>query len=59
MNMIITSECEQCQYGIINDTDKARIKVICTFKDKEYYFGQCIPCDNKTKKLGGKTVDTQ
>lgn len=50
MNMIITSECEQCQYGIINDTDKARIKVICTFKDKEYYFGQYIPCDNKIRK---------
>ncbi|MCM1232291.1 MAG: hypothetical protein NC489_19385 [Ruminococcus flavefaciens] len=51
MNMILTSECEECIYGIINDDDKARVKVKCVYKDKEYYFGQCIPCENKTKKV--------
>lgn len=49
MNMILTSECEECDYGILDDHDKARIKVICESKGKEYYYGQCIPCDNKTK----------
>lgn len=54
--MIITSECEQCRHGIINDENRARIKVICTFKNKEYYYGQCIPCDNKIK-ITGDIVD--
>lgn len=45
MNMIITSQCESCRHCIINDENKAKIKVICLKKDKTYYFGQCIPCD--------------
>lgn len=48
--MIITSECEECIYGIIDDSNKARVKVKCTQKEKEYYYGQCIPCDNKRKR---------
>lgn len=48
--MIITSECETCQYGIINDENKARVKVYCTRKQKEYYYGACVPCDDHTKK---------
>ena len=50
MSMILTSECEECIYGVIDESDKARIKVKCTYKDKEYYYGQCIPCNNKSKK---------
>ena len=44
-NMIITSECETCEYGSVNDTDKARVKVTCSLKGKTYYYGICIPCD--------------
>lgn len=56
MNMIITSECEDCIYGIIDESNKARVKVKCTQKEREYYYGQCIPCDNKRKrKLGEET----
>lgn len=50
MNMIITSECEECIYGIVNDDSKARIKIKCLKKNKEYYYGQCIPCDFKVKR---------
>lgn len=50
MSMILTSECEDCEYGIINDDDPAKIKVFCSYRNKEYYYGQCIPCENKTKK---------
>lgn len=46
-NMIITSECEQCNSSVINDEDKARITIYCRAKDKTYYWGQCIPCENK------------
>ena len=49
-NVIITSECEFCQYGTIDDTDKARVMVHCDYRDKEYYFGQCVPCDDMKKK---------
>ncbi|MCR2049718.1 hypothetical protein NSB25_20905 [Acetatifactor muris] len=50
MNMILTSECEQCTYGIIDESNKARIKVKCNLKNKEYHYGQCIPCENKRKR---------
>ncbi len=49
MKMILTSECEECIYGIIDESNKARIKVKCRLKDKEYYYGQYIPCEDKTK----------
>ena len=57
MNMILTSECEECGYGIIDDRDKARIKVVCTDKGREYHYGQCIPCDNKKRKLKEEVVN--
>lgn len=50
MNMILTSECEKCVYGTIDESNKARIKVICQDKGKEYHYGQCIPCENMKKK---------
>lgn len=46
-DMIITSECERCINAVINEEDKARVKVYCKVKDKTYYWGQCIPCDYK------------
>lgn len=48
--MIITSECEQCIHSVINEEDKARVKIYCKVKDKTYYWGQCIPCDYKENK---------
>lgn len=50
MKMILTSECEKCNFGVIDDSDKAVVKVKCAQKDKEYYYGQCIPCDNMRRK---------
>ena len=48
--MIITSECEKCINSTIDEEDKARVMVYCKDKDKTYYWGQCIPCENQTKK---------
>lgn len=48
--MINSSECENCRYGIIDETNKARIKVTCTIKQKKYWFGQCIPCEDFIEK---------
>lgn len=49
MKMINTNECEKCNHGIIDESDKAKIIVICKRKNKEYYYGQCVPCDYKNK----------
>ncbi len=50
MKMILTSECEGCEYGTVDDSNKARIKVRCGFRNKEYHYGQCVPCDSKKKR---------
>ena len=55
MLMIITSECEDCVHSILDETNKARIKIHCKIKNKTYYYGQCIPCEYKeNKKVKGK-----
>ena len=51
MSMIITAECEQCVYGELFKVGKIE-KVRCLYKEKEYYYGQCIPCEHKQKKRG-------
>lgn len=55
-NMIITSECERCIHSVINEEDKAKVKVYCKVKDKTYYWGQCIPCEYKETKKEIKGV---
>ena len=47
--MIITSECECCEYGEVFKVNNIE-KVKCGYRDKEYFFGQCIQCDNKKKR---------
>lgn len=51
MQMINTSECEECRYGSIDDSNKAIVKVHCNKKEKIYYYGQCIPCEDKEKRI--------
>lgn len=50
MAMIITSECEYCKYGKLDETDKANIKVHCAARNKTYSYGQRIPCDDKSRR---------
>lgn len=50
MTMINTSECEKCNYGSLDETNKARVKVYCADKKKTFYYGQCIPCENRKKR---------
>jgi hypothetical protein len=54
MKMINTSECENCEYGTIDDTCKSRIIVHCAARDKDYIYGACIPCEDGRKKNGRK-----
>lgn len=48
--MILTSECEKCIYGFIDESNKPKIKVKCELKGKKYHYGQCIPCEDKKKR---------
>jgi len=50
MGTILTTECENCRYGTINEIDKAHIKVYCAYKEKTYNYGQRIPCEFKEKR---------
>lgn len=48
--MITTSECIDCEHGSVCEDNKQ--KVHCSYKNKDYFFGQRIPCEDKTKKIG-------
>lgn len=49
--IIIGKDCEDCIYCVVNEENKARVKVSCQYRDgKEFYWGQNIPCENKSKK---------
>lgn len=51
MTMIIAGkDCEPCIYGLVKDKDIAKVKVHCKCKDKEYYWGTCIPCEVREVK---------
>lgn len=45
-----TSDCEKCKYAKIDEANKARIKIICSYRDKIYYYGQHIECDDYEKE---------
>lgn len=45
MATIITSECVKCPHGTLNDSIKSRVKIHCDYKNKDYYYGQYVPCD--------------
>lgn len=49
--IIVGKDCDDCRYCVyINEESRKNIKVYCTIKEKEYRYGQCIPCELKTKK---------
>lgn len=47
--IIVGKDCEDCTFCTINDRDRSRVKVHCAVRDKDYYYGQCIPCEDKVK----------
>lgn len=48
--MINASKCEECEYGSTDDSNRARITIYCSKKNKKYFYGQYIPCDDFNKK---------
>lgn len=49
-DMIIAGDdCEDCIYFV--DTSEVNHKITCGARNKQYYYGQCIPCDDmKTRR---------
>lgn len=48
--MITTDKCETCKYAEIDDSNKARITVYCKARDKKYFYGQRVPCEDRKEK---------
>lgn len=44
------NRCEKCKHSKLDDKDKARIRILCSYKNKFYYYGQHIECANFEKK---------
>ena len=47
---ITTDECKECAYGEIIEESKKHIKVHCTYRNRTYFYGQRIPCEDKKRK---------
>ena len=49
-DVILTNQCENCRYGTVIEESKSVIKVYCSNKERRFFWGQYIQCDNFTKK---------
>lgn len=45
-HVIAGKECEKCEYGILYQDNRNRLKVYCDRKDREYFYGARIPCED-------------
>lgn len=52
MTMIIVGkDCEDCTHcTTVDDTNRGRIKVYCDYSERWRWWGQSIPCENKTRR---------
>ncbi len=54
MPVITTSKCESCVHGEIIEKSKSYITVHCKIRNKDYQYGQRIPCDDRKAKKNEK-----
>lgn len=47
--IIVGRDCEGCVYCDVREESKSKVYIFCDYKNKRYFYGQCIPCDNKRK----------
>lgn len=59
MSTICTSECVNCIHGTLDNSNKSKVKIICAVKEREYYYGQRINCEDfiKANKKGWWKMD--
>lgn len=46
-HIIAGKDCEKCEYCTMYQDERDRLKVYCDAKDREYYYGARIPCEDK------------
>lgn len=54
-DMICTSECAECIHSDL-DINKITPKFHCDAKNKDYIYGQYVPCEFKELRKDGKTM---
>lgn len=47
---ICTSDCVTCIYCTLDESNKAKVKIQCSKKNKEYYYGQMIFCEDYNER---------
>ena len=47
--IICGKDCEDCSRATFDESNKAKIMVYCSARDKWYIYGQCISCNDKRK----------
>jgi len=47
--IVAGSDCDKCAYSTVFEDDKGRLKVYCEYKNREYYYGSRIPCEDFKK----------
>ena len=45
--IIIGKECGNCRYCTEMEDELGRAKIYCGKRDKTYWYGQCVPCEDK------------
>ena len=45
--IIAGTDCKGCKY--LEDSESNN-KITCKIRGKQYYYGQCIPCEDKEKE---------
>lgn len=47
---ICTSDCPKCQNCTLEEESKAKVWIICSAKDRKYFYGKIIDCDDFCKR---------
>ncbi len=48
--MVCTSDCIYCTNCILKESDKSRVKIHCIAKEREYWYGQMVPCNEMEER---------
>ena len=45
--IIAGQDCDNCIYATVEEETKGRVKIHCDARDRRYWWGQNVPCDDK------------
>lgn len=50
MKTMSTAECEKCKFCTIVEENKGRVFIQCEARNRRYFYGQRIMCEDKEDK---------